>query len=129
MTIMYDAGKVILGIVVFLALVTFPLWYNLAGEASVAAPVLEKAQGTQCVEDTEWMRARHMDLLNDWRDEVVRDGERYFVGPEGQRMEKSLSNTCLSCHVNKDKFCDRCHNYMSVDPYCRDCHVIPKEVM
>ena len=126
---MYDAGKVILGIVVFLALVTFPLWYNLAGEASVTAPELEKAEGTQCVEDAEWMRGRHMDLLDDWRDEVVRDGERYFVGPDGQRMEKSLSNTCLNCHVNKDKFCDRCHNYMSVDPYCWDCHVIPKEVM
>jgi len=126
---MYDAGKVILGIVVFLALVTFPLWYNLAGEVSVTAPELEKAEGSQCVQDAEWMRGHHMDLLDDWRDEVVRDGERYFVGPDGQRMEKSLSKTCLSCHVNKDKFCDRCHNYMSVDPYCWDCHVIPKEVM
>jgi hypothetical protein len=39
----------------------------------------------------------------------------------------SLQNTCMQCHPNKAEFCDRCHNYASVKPYCWDCHVEPKE--
>jgi len=40
-------------------------------------------------------------------------------------FDMSLSNTCLSCHTNKAEFCDKCHGYASVDPYCWDCHVDP----
>jgi hypothetical protein len=39
----------------------------------------------------------------------------------------SLTNTCLDCHPNKDTFCDRCHNYMAVSPYCWDCHIVPEQ--
>jgi hypothetical protein len=35
--------------------------------------------------------------------------------------------TCLECHSNKTKFCDQCHNYLDVQPYCWDCHLVPKE--
>ena len=38
---------------------------------------------------------------------------------------KSLTLECLSCHSNKDKFCDECHEYLKVKPYCWDCHIIP----
>ena len=82
----------------------------------------------QCVRDVDWMTANHMDLLNDWRDRVVRDGVRMEVDADGNKVEMSLSNTCLSCHENKDRFCDRCHDYMGVSPYCWDCHIVPKEV-
>ncbi len=125
---MYDGGKIIIGLVIFLVLVSFPIWYNVAvGESQV--PELEKPVGsTECVESTEYMTGYHMDLLNTWRDEVVRDGERFYTDSTGKVIEKSLSNTCLSCHENKDKFCDRCHTYMGVEPYCWGCHIIPKEV-
>jgi hypothetical protein len=33
----------------------------------------------------------------------------------------------MECHSNKTKFCDQCHNYMGVAPYCWDCHIAPKE--
>jgi len=69
-----------------------------------------------------------MDLLNQWRDQVVRQGSRYMVGPRGARLEKSLTNSCLDCHSNKENFCDRCHNYMAVSPYCFNCHLTPKEL-
>jgi len=69
-----------------------------------------------------------MDLLNEWRDQVVRENDRYEIGSDGVRFERSLSNTCLNCHVNKDKFCDKCHDYMGVQPYCWDCHLVPKEI-
>ncbi len=125
---MHNTGSVIVGVLIFLALVTFPIWYNAASETSDFKPELEKAIGEQCVRDTEYMVGNHMDLLNQWREEVVRGGDRFFVDASGTRREKSLSNTCLDCHVNKDKFCDQCHNYMGVTPYCWDCHVIPEEI-
>ena len=34
---------------------------------------------------------------------------------------------CMKCHTNKEKFCDECHTYAAVKPYCWDCHIQPKE--
>jgi hypothetical protein len=34
----------------------------------------------------------------------------------------SLEETCFSCHDDKSNFCDSCHDYTAVDPYCWDCH-------
>jgi hypothetical protein len=73
------------------------------------------------------MRSSHMDLLNAWRDDVVRRADRVWVGPHGKEYDKSLSLTCMGCHSNKAEFCDRCHNYASVNPYCWECHVAPGE--
>ncbi|MDX1708870.1 MAG: sulfate reduction electron transfer complex DsrMKJOP subunit DsrJ, partial [Desulfobacterales bacterium] len=67
-------------------------------------------------------------LLDVWRDAVVREGKRIYVNPAGKEFNMSLSNTCLDCHSNKAEFCDRCHNYASVRPYCWSCHIEnPKE--
>jgi len=126
---MHDAGKVILGIIVFLALITFPIWYNVANGKAGYTPELERAaHGDNCVRDSAWMTGNHMDLLNQWRDEVVRQNSRYETGPDEVTDEKSISYTSLDCHQNKDKFCDRCHDYMGVTPYCWDCHIVPKEI-
>jgi hypothetical protein len=81
----------------------------------------------QCVMDAAYMKGFHMDVLNDWRDVVVRDGKRLHKTDDGRVYNMSLSKTCLDCHSNKEQFCDRCHNYMSVDPYCWSCHTIPEE--
>ena len=43
-----------------------------------------------------------------------------------RRYYKSLSGTCMSCHDDKAGFCDKCHDYLGVQPYCWDCHVEPK---
>ncbi|MBD3402353.1 cytochrome C [candidate division GN15 bacterium] len=124
---MYDAGKVILGVVLFLAILLFPVWYNLAKGQTDAEPELaEPVKGETCVAPTDYMRSNHMDLLDDWRDRVVRDGERIYVDFTGNKHEMSLSNTCLDCHADKAKFCDECHTFMAVEPYCWDCHIIPE---
>ena len=72
-----------------------------------------------------------MDLLNEWRDSVVRHGDRQYEsedGPnKGQAFVKSLQRTCMGCHYNKDTFCDRCHSPMAVSPNCWECHIEPKE--
>jgi len=130
---MHDTGKVIIGLIIFIVIAIFPIWFAVAGGRTGELPELEKAaRGEKCVLETKEMRASHMDLLNVWREDVVRKGERYYRAHPGTsnefKVEMSLTRACLGCHENKDAFCDRCHDYMSVHPYCWDCHVNPKEV-
>jgi hypothetical protein len=127
---MRDAGKIIGGLVIFLVLMTSPLWFNALSASTAAAPevVLPPNGSQQCVEAVQYMRAYHMDLLNEWRDDVVRENRRDYVSTtNGRTFDMSLSRTCMDCHSNKSEFCDRCHTYLAVDPYCWDCHVEPKE--
>ncbi len=126
---MHDAGKILAGLIIFLALLTSPIWYNAAsGRASyVPEPkIITKAE--QCVAPKDYMKANHMDLLNEWRDLVVRDGKRIYDSFDGKEYIMSLSNTCMDCHSNKSDFCDSCHDYGGVKPYCWDCHVEPEEI-
>lgn len=122
---MKDQKKIIVGLVVFIALVTFPFWFNLG--RAVPPPELEltaMAKAAEvCVMSTAYMNAEHMHLLDVWRHNVVRNGERVFINPDGKRFNMSLSNTCLDCHSNKAAFCDRCHDYVSARPHCWDCHI------
>jgi hypothetical protein len=125
---LHNGGKILIGLVLFLALITFPLWYNFAQGKADYVPELQKPTDGPCVMDSVLMRAQHMDVLNNWRDRVVRTGERYYTDDNGRTVEMSLSNTCLRCHEDKEQFCDKCHSFMGVQPYCWDCHIIPKEV-
>jgi hypothetical protein len=127
---MYDAGKIIVGIGIFLALATSPLWFNVMTPEGPEAPELTYPTNgsTECVEATDYMRSDHMDLLNQWRDDVVRTGVRDYKSTSTDKVyDMSLSRTCMDCHSNKAEFCDACHNYTAVSPYCWDCHVEPKE--
>ena len=126
---MYDGGKIIVGLIVGLGLLLFPLWYNAGKAAKAPVPELTtKAKELKvCVSETSYMTSNHMQLLDKWRQEVVRSGERYYKAPNGKVYYKSLQVTCMDCHANKSKFCDQCHNYMGVTPYCWDCHIEPKE--
>ena len=125
---MGDKGKIYFGLAVFVILITFPFWGRLAagdalpGRAELEYPANEDA----CVEDTPYMRASHMDLLNQWRDDLVRNGDPEYTSiATGQTFEKSLTKTCLSCHEDRDAFCTRCHDYADVQPTCWECHTTP----
>jgi len=50
-----------------------------------------------------------------------------YVAKDGKEYQKSISKTCIKCHPNKADFCDQCHNYTAVKPYCWECHIEPKE--
>jgi hypothetical protein len=123
---MRDRFVIIAALAVFLGVVTTPLWYARASGETAAGPdlklpVAEKA----CVMPVAYMRTSHMDLLMTWRDDVVRLNKRTWTAPDGKTYQIGLSGTCLRCHTNKTEFCDRCHSYASVTPYCWDCHVDP----
>ena len=129
---MYDGGKIIIGLVIFLVILTFPLYSNfgtanIEPEPSIDTPEIRKLSEKKCVESKDFMRKEHMQMLDDWRDSVVRDGDTIFVNSEGKSFTMSLQNTCMKCHSNKKEFCDKCHTYMDVKPYCWDCHIAPKE--
>jgi hypothetical protein len=126
----YNKFPVLIGLAAFVILATSPLWLN-AGriigppKPSLDTPAIQKLadKDKQCVLPTEEMRAYHMQLLIDWRDQVVRTGDRVWTSPSGKKYEPSLSNTCLGCHSNKAEFCDQCHNYVAVAPNCWGCHL------
>jgi hypothetical protein len=121
---MYDSSKVITGIVIFLLIMTSPLWYNMAtGKASYVPELKIDSTKTQCVESTEFMRENHMELLNTWRNDVVRGQSRIYNSTNGKEYEKSLTNTCMSCHKERTEFCSKCHEYAAVKkPKCWNCH-------
>ena len=122
---MNDKNNIIAGLVVFVIIVLFPFLVNLGKAAPAPERILtEKAkEAKECIRPTQFMRAEHMQILNDWRNTVVRDAKRMYVNEKGQEFNMSLSNTCLDCHSNKADFCDKCHTYASVTPYCWDCHI------
>jgi len=130
---MYDGWKIIVGLIIFVGIATFPFLYDV-GKASIPppdpkidTPEIQKMTVKKCVESKSFMKAEHMVMINDWRDSVVRDGNRLYTSTDGQQYAMSLQNTCMKCHSNKTKFCDECHNYVGVKPYCWDCHIAPKE--
>jgi len=123
---MYNKGIIIPGLAIFVLFVTFPLWFNAFSTAStVPKPELPPGGEKECVASATEMRSSHMALLNEWRDEVLRDGERNAITVGGKEYRRGLQMACMECHTNKEKFCDSCHEYVSVKPYCWDCHLTP----
>jgi hypothetical protein len=124
---MYNAKYIVPGIVIFVILATLPFWWGTLFVADYQEPELALPEDhDQCIESAEYMSANHMSMLDEWRDRVVRDGERLFTASDGKVYEMSLQNTCMSCHTNKEEFCDKCHTTASVSPYCWECHLAPR---
>ncbi len=156
---MYDGGKIITGLIIGLGLLFSPFIYNAGKAAKTPEPVLTKKakQAKECVAPKAFMKEWHMQLLDKWRHEVVREnkryyrprelatkmtldhdlmdqwrylvsiGKRHYIPSDDKVYKKSVEETCFDCHSNKSQFCDECHNYMGVKPYCWDCHIVPKE--
>jgi len=89
---------------------------------SALMPKLDIGKGGQCVEDPQWMRKNHTQLLLHQRDETVH---------KGIRDEKHSLKNCIECHASKrdnsvtgraDSFCEGCHRYAAVKLDCFECH-------
>ncbi len=126
---MYDGGKIIAGLVIGIGLLLAPFFYDAGKAAKPPDPQLtpKAREAKQCVTTTSYMRSSHFNLLDEWRQRVVRENKRFFTSPNGKIYYESLQATCMDCHSNKSKFCDQCHNYLNVVPYCWDCHIEPEE--
>ncbi len=129
---MADKIKIFVGLIVFLALAAFPIWYALG--ITKDAPTLDfpsdlelpHKRYSQCVKDKDYMIANHMDILDRWRDEVVRQGDNNTIEIDGKEYEKSLTKGCMHCHTSRENFCAKCHDYADVQLTCWDCHLEPK---
>jgi hypothetical protein len=121
-----DRPLIFAGLTLFVGLVTTPIWHGAFNrKAAMAAPPIQvPAQEKQCVAPTSYMRSFHMQLLDQWRNEAVRDGRRQFVAFNGKTYDKNPTRTCLTeCHTDRRDFCERCHDYAGVsDPDCWHCH-------
>lgn len=138
---LYHGKYIIPGLAVFFVIVTFPMWYGAATGKPAFENTIVPADGEHCVESKEFMRANHMQLLNDWRDEVVREGKRVYTAErDGREWNKSLTKTCMACHgkakmegenvvsATAATYCQHCHDYVGVNTYCWDCHIDPVRV-
>jgi hypothetical protein len=112
------ANLILIPVVVIL----LPLAYSvissqLKPEPDSSGPFLEMPgpEHEQCVRETTYMRYHHWELLRRTREEVVRYGIRGDV---------SFSK-CKECHTSREKFCNRCHDAVSMTPDCFGCHYYP----
>ncbi len=125
---MHDAGKIIFGLIVFLAVVTYPAWHNaISGKAGYVATPKAPIDKKECIEPKQVIRVIHKDLLADWKESVVRKGVRTYHATNAKTYTMSLTGTCMNCHKDKVEFCDQCHNYIGAKPVCWDCHAYPKQ--
>ena len=97
-----------------------PLAYSAASAILIQPPdpflELPDEKYQECVKETEYMRLHHMDLLKEIREEFVRYGNRGDI---------ALSS-CRGCHTSRQRFCDRCHNAVSLSLDCFGCHYYPE---
>ena len=124
---MYNKGTIIAGLALFVLFVTFPIWFNGLDAGPLPKPELPPGGEKQCVAPAAEMRDKHMQLLNEWRDDVLRNSDRVSITVDGKEYRKGLQLACMQCHSNKEKFCDSCHVYAAVQPTCWDCHLTPTE--
>lgn len=124
---MYNKGTIIAGLALFVLFVTFPIWFNGLDAGPLPKPELPPGGEKLCVAPASEMRDNHMQLLNEWRDDVLRNSDRVTVTVDGKEYRKGLQMACMQCHSNKEKFCDSCHEYAAVQPTCWDCHLTPVE--
>lgn len=128
---MYDGWKIILGLIVFVLIVTVPFTMSIGKtyvkpDPKIDTPEIQKMEKKQCIEPKQYMREMHIKILYSWKDYATREGKRIYKTSDERTYTISLQNTCMKCHSNKKEFCDECHNYVNVKPYCWDCHIEPK---
>ncbi len=94
-------------------------------------PEISKGKGEACIDDKDFMRLNHMDLLRHDRDKTMRTGNR--------DIKYSLKK-CINCHAvdgpdgktltveSPKHFCRSCHDYAAVSIDCFQCHASRPEL-
>ncbi len=93
--------------------------------SGIPLPAIPMGQGDSCVEDTDFMRRNHMNILKHQRDETML---------KGIRSKQYSLKECIACHAvtgpdeipvtvaSPDHFCRSCHDYAAVSIDCFQCH-------
>ncbi len=118
---MMDVGKVIGAIAIAAAVGAGPLWRGTIRRSKVDQPALPTGFGP-CLEPKDSMRTSHPARLSMWRDQAVRQGQRTYRTTDGRDLRIGLAGTCLGCHGEASRFCDRCHDQIGVVLSCWQCH-------
>ena len=115
-------NKYVIAVAIIALIILFPLGYSVvsyifAQGSEKPEPFLERpdAKYKECVKETEYMRLHHWELLRIVREEVVRYGKRGEIA----------LNKCRECHTSRERFCNQCHNAVSLTPDCFECHYYP----
>lgn len=99
---------------------------SLEAAAGVDLPKLDlgkiAGKGDKCVEDTQFMRRNHMDLLKHQRNETMRKGIRTTRHSLKKCVECHASEKTGSVAASKQDFCAACHGFAGVKLDCWDCH-------
>ena len=118
---MKDAGKLIGGVAIAAIVAAGPLWVG-AVRGAKSEPLASPRLDGPCVDSKDSMRRNHPALLSAWRAQVVRDGQRTHHTSDGRDLPIGLGETCLGCHGEASRFCERCHAQVGVTLSCWQCH-------
>ncbi|WP_088186428.1 sulfate reduction electron transfer complex DsrMKJOP subunit DsrJ [Desulfosporosinus sp. FKA] len=123
---MYKGGRIIASLVVFVAFLGFPFFYNMGkanAEPKNLAENIKLIESTQHdIEPASWMIANHMKLLDQWRQAYVRDGQTIYVNNRGEKFPININTWSNTVGANSNQFCITCHNYVGVQLNCFSCH-------
>ena len=115
-------GKKVNLVLIPVVIILLPLGYSVVSSQLAEPPSAEELflempgpEHDACVKETTWMRYHHWELLRQTREEVVRYGERGNPG-----LAK-----CMECHTSRERFCNKCHDAVSMTPDCYGCHYYP----
>ena len=110
-------------VTVAVLVILFPFGYSLisgilTGSPEIDGVILElpDPKYKECVKETEYMRFHHMDLLKEVREQFVRYGNRGEIG----------FDSCRGCHTSRERFCNQCHDAVSLNLDCFGCHYYPE---
>lgn len=93
-----------------------------ASAARGLQPLVEKARGGQCVDESAFMRRNHMKLLMHQRNDTLRGGIRTGKYSLKECVACHASQTSQSVNAEPGNFCQSCHNYAAVKIDCFECH-------
>lgn len=128
---MYSKKYVIILIIVLVVIFFSPLIYNASAPGfekespTFENGMLQEPEGDHCIEDKEWMKANHMDLLKEIRHDAIRNMDRYYKSEDYGTVYNASIEQCFECHTSQEDFCGACHEYNGVEPYCFECHSKP----
>ena len=119
-----------LGLFLFLLIFTLPVLLNIGKPKAQTLPP-SIAQNEQAltdlarklgVKDIDEFRARHKQVLAEWKDLAVREGKRIYVTPDGREIPINLEEL-----ASQPQYCNDCHDFVGIEkPSCWTCHVEQK---